>query len=346
VSKSRNALTGFAVLAGVLALAASALADKAPRYNFGTPVASAQIAPWNIDVNGLTGAGLPPGHGSVSDGAKIWEGKCASCHGEFGEGAGRFPVLAGGAGSLKEEVPQKTVGSFWPYAPTLFDYIKRAMPFPAPESLSNDEVYALTAYILNLNDIVPKTATMDATSLGAIKMPNRNGFIKAQWDTKNVACMSKCKPAAIKVTSDLVNLHVTPDEKEIGNVGSSVDLATVEAATAAPAGATAATAGAAAKAAGGPAKAAPAAAVTFATVAPIIATRCTVCHSAKPTQAGFSSAPMGIAFDTPAKIKAQAAQIVAQAVKSHSMPLGNMTHMTDKERALVGAWVAAGAPLP
>jgi cytochrome c len=310
----------------VIILAASAMADNAPRFNFGTPVTPAQIATYNIDVNGLTGEGLPPGRGSVSDGAKIWEGKCASCHGEFGEGAGRFPVIAGGTGSLKEDVPQKTVGSFWPYAPTLFDYIKRAMPFPAPQSLSNDEVYALTAYILNLNDVVPKTATMDATTLAAVKMPNRDGFVKAKWDTDNTACMSNCKPAAIKVTSDLVNLHVTPDEKEVGNVGSSIALSTVPSPPSA------------AVVPGAPA-------VTFAAVAPIIATRCTVCHSAKPTQPGFSSAPMGIAFDTPAKIKAQAPAIVAQSVKTHTMPLANMTHMTDKERALVGAWAAAGAPL-
>ena len=303
---------------------ASALADAGTRYGFGTPIAPADIAPWNIDVNGLTGAGLPPGSGSVAQGAQIWETKCAACHGEFGEGAGRFPVIAGGAGTLKDDVPQKTVGSFWPYAPTLFDYIKRAMPFPAPQSLTNDEVYALTAYVLNLNDIVPKTAVLDATSLAAVHMPNRAGFIKARWDTKNVVCMSACKPAPVKITSDLVNLHVTPDEHESGNVGST------SAAMSLPA----------------PAAAAAGPAVTFADVAPIIAQRCTVCHSAKPTQAGFTSAPDGIAFDAPARIKAQSAQIVGQAVRTHQMPLGNLTHMTDKERALVGAWVAAGAPLP
>jgi cytochrome c len=323
VFRSRSAFGAIAIVAGVVLLAANAMADNAPRFHFGTAVTPAQIAPYNIDVNGLTGAGLPPGHGSVSDGTKIWEAKCSVCHGEFGEGAGRFPVIAGGDGSLTTPDPQKTVGSFWPYAPTLFDYIKRAMPFPAPESLSNDEVYALTAYILNL---VPKTAVMDAATLAAVKMPNRDGFIKAEWDTNNTACMTNCKPATIKVTSDLVNLHVTPDEKEVGDVGSTIDLS-----SGAPSP---------------PASAPGPSAVSFATIAPIIATRCTVCHSAKPTQAGFSTAPMGIVFDTPAKIKAQSAAIVAQSVKTHSMPLANMTHMTEKERALVGAWVVAGAPLP
>ncbi len=320
------------VLCSIAFLAARALADAGPHYGFGTPIAPADIAPWDIDVNGLTGAGLPPGSGSVAQGAQIWEAKCSSCHGDFGEGAGRYPVIAGGRGTLKDEVPQKTVGSFWPYAPTLFDYIKRAMPFPAPESLSNDEVFALTAYILNLNDIVPKTAVMDAKALAAVRMPNRNGFIKARPDTRNVACMSGCTPVRVRITSDLVNLHVTPSEREVGDVGSTVELNSTG--TPPPMDQAAGTVPAAS------------AAVTFAQIGPIIAQRCTVCHSAKPTEPGYTSPPMGIAFDSPARIKAQSTLIAAQAVKTHAMPLANMTHMTDGERALVGAWVSAGAPLP
>ena len=318
-----------ALLAIVALVAAGAMAQAAQQYAVGTPVTESDLAPWNIDVNGLTGAGLPPGRGSVDQGSKIWESKCASCHGEFGEGAGRFPVIAGGAGTLKDPDPNKTVGSYWPYAPTLFDYIRRAMPFPAPQSLTDDEVYALTAYILNLNDIVPKTAVMDAATLAAVKMPNRDGFVRAQWDTHNVACMQNCAPTPVKITSDLVQLHVTPDEKEAGDVGSTVDIGDLAAAPQASPSATVARHS-------GPA---------FAQIRSIIAQRCTTCHSSKPTQAGFSSAPAGIMFDTPAQIKAQAAKIKAQAVSSHQMPLGNMTNMTDKERALVGAWIAAGAPL-
>jgi cytochrome c len=306
---------------------AAALADGGQRYGIGTPVTQAQIAPWDIDINGLTGAGLPPGDGSVDAGSKIWEAKCAVCHGEFGEGAGRFPVIAGGRGSLKDDAPNKTVGSYWPYAPTLFDYIKRAMPFPAPQSLTNDEVYALTAYILNLNDIVPSSAVMDATSLAAVKMPNRNGFVVGEWDTKNTACEHNCAPAPARITSDLVNLHVTPNETEVGDVGSTIELPTP---TPAPI------------AAGAQLRTPE---VTFAQVAPIIAQRCGVCHAARPTQAGVSSAPMGIAFDTFAEIKARAAQINAQSVTSQAMPLANITHMTAGERALIGQWIAAGAPL-
>jgi len=327
-----------AALAGIVALAGFAIADAGQQYNIGKPVTEAHIASWDIDVNGLTGAGLPPGQGSVAQGTKVWEAKCSSCHGEFGEGAGKFPVIAGGTGTLTAERPDKTVGSYWPYAPTLFDYIKRAMPFPAPQSLSNDEVYAVTAYVLNLNDVVPKDAMVDAKALAAIKMPNRDGFIKAEWDTKNVVCMSKCAPAPVKITSDLVNLHVTPEEKEVGNVGSTVDRGNIEesADTTAAAATTAHGTGPGAKAASGP---------TFEQVQPIMAQRCTVCHSGKPTQAGFSSAPMGVKFDTPAEIKAQVAQIKALTVTSRQMPLGNMTHMTDKERGLLGTWIAAGAPI-
>jgi cytochrome c len=316
-----------AALLGAIAVIATSAATVAPKYGFGTPVTPAQLASWDIDVNGKTGAGLPPGHGSVAEGTKIWEAKCSTCHGEFGEGAGRFPVIAGGRGSLKDPDPVKTVGSYWPYAPTLFDYIRRAMPFPQPQSLTPDEVYALTAYILNLNDIVPKDAVLDATSLAAVKMPNRDGFIQAEWDTKNVACMKNCAPEPVRITSDLAHLNVTPDEREIGNVGSTVDLASI--ATPAP------------QPVDTHAKA-----VAFDDVKGIIAQRCTVCHSAKPTQAGFFSAPMGIMLDTPQHIHALAAKIKAQSVTSHAMPIGNLTHMTDAERAIVGRWIAAGAPIP
>ncbi|BDE06178.1 hypothetical protein WPS_14540 [Vulcanimicrobium alpinum] len=335
MSKSRS----FAALVAIVVLiAAGAVADAGQRYGFGKPVTQSHIAPWDIDVNGLTGEGLPPGSGSVAQGAKIWEAKCSSCHGTFGEGAGKYPVIAGGKGTLKDERPEKTVGSYWPYAPTLFDYIKRAMPFRQPQSLSNDEVYALTAYVLNVNDIVPSSAVLDAKSLAAVKMPNRDGFIKAEWDTKNVACMSSCKPAA-KVTSDLVSLHVTPDEREVGNVGSTEHLAIAASPEPLPPATSASSRGSTAASN-------TLARVTFAMVQPVIAKRCTVCHSAKPSQSGFSAAPAGIKFDTPAEIKAQAAQIKSQSVTTHQMPLANMTHMTDKERALLGQWIAAGAPVP
>jgi|SRR5579872_1147767 len=330
MSKSLN----IAAVVGVLALlVGTTIADAGQRYGFGQPATTAEIAGWDIDVNGLTGAGLPPGSGSVAQGQKIFEAKCAACHGVFGEGAGRYPVLAGGQGSLTADRPVKTVGSYWPYAPTLFDYIRRAMPFTAPQTLSNDEVYAVVAYILNLNNIVPSDAVLDAKSLAAIKMPNRDGFVASTWEHDSrpnlhtVACMSDCKPVPVNVISDLVSLRVTPSETERGNAGSTVELETSS--SAAP-----------------PAASVQASAtkpVSFAQVRHIIAQRCAVCHAEKPTQPGFASAPMGVMLDTPQRIQAVAAQIEAQAVKSQAMPLGNVTHMTQQERALMGAWIAAGA---
>lgn len=163
----------FVVAVGALGFVSSAVAQT--KYGLGRKATDQEIAGWNIDVD-RDGKALPPGHGTVDQGRELFQNQCAACHGEKGEG-GIGDRLVGGKGTLATPKPIKTVGSFWPYAPTLFDYIRRAMPMNAPQSLSNDEVYALSAYILNLNDIVPANATMDAKTLGAVKMPNRDGFV-------------------------------------------------------------------------------------------------------------------------------------------------------------------------
>jgi S-disulfanyl-L-cysteine oxidoreductase SoxD len=151
------------------------------RYGFGRAPTPAEIAAFDIAVR-PDGQGLPPGHGSVQDGAKIFASTCVSCHGEKGEtSVPTGAVLVGGQGSLKSAKPVKTIGSYWPYATTLFDYIRRAMPFNAPQSLSNDEVYAVTAYLLSLNKIVPENAVLDARTLPEVRMPNRDGFKPADW---------------------------------------------------------------------------------------------------------------------------------------------------------------------
>jgi cytochrome c len=143
---------------------------------FGHPIAPADIAPWDISI-GPDGAGLPPGSGTASQGEAVYAAKCQVCHGEKGVG-GPNDTLVGGIGSLAAgKTPVKTVGSYWPYATTLFDYIRRAMPFPETKSLTNDEVYAVSAYILNLNGIVTADEVLDAQSLPKVKMPNRDGFI-------------------------------------------------------------------------------------------------------------------------------------------------------------------------
>ena len=144
-------------------------------FGFGHPASAEEIAGWDIDV-AADGAGLPPGSGTVAQGKGLYDRLGAMCHGAQGEGGEGGPPLVGGIGSLDTDAPVKTVGSYWPYAPTLFDYIRRAMPADNPQSLAPDEVYALCAYLLYLNGIVPEDAVMDAQSLPLVVMPNHAGF--------------------------------------------------------------------------------------------------------------------------------------------------------------------------
>jgi cytochrome c len=180
----------------IVAVAAFALlvamdAHAQSPYGIGRPATPQEIAGWNIDV-GRDGSSLPPGGGTVSRGRELFAQQCASCHGDNGQG-GVGDQLVGGQGTLATAKSVRTVGSYWPYAPTLFDYVRRAMPQNAPQSLSNDDVYAVAAYLLNLNGLVPADATVDAKSLAAIKMPNRDGFGgDPRPDVKDPACMSGC----------------------------------------------------------------------------------------------------------------------------------------------------------
>ncbi|MBV1931064.1 MAG: c-type cytochrome [Porticoccaceae bacterium] len=172
-------------------------------YGYGSPASEAQIAGWDIDIR-PDGKGLPDGSGSVEDGEYLYEDKCAQCHGTFGEGEGRFPVLAGGQGSLEEARPTKTVGSYWPYTSTLYDYIYRAMPFTQPESLSPDETYALTAYVLYLNDLVGDDFVLNRETLADVQMPNAGNFVPdPRPDVANERCMENCRdPKAIVILSE------------------------------------------------------------------------------------------------------------------------------------------------
>ncbi len=183
----------------VLALATSqstAARDKTGYYGYGKPATVDEVSGWDIDVR-PDGIGLPNGNGSVEDGEMLYEEKCSECHGSFGEGVGRYSVLAGGEGSLTDPRPSKTVGSYWPYLSTLWDYIHRTMPFSQPESLEDDEVYALTAYVLYLNDLVGDDFELTKENFTSIEMPNRNGFIPDQRpDVHNTRCMDNCKNSA------------------------------------------------------------------------------------------------------------------------------------------------------
>lgn len=181
--------TAIGALVACAALAAPCAAQT--RYGIGRAATSAEIAAWDIDVE-PDGRNLPAGQGTVRHGREVYDAQCASCHGPKGEG-GVGDKLAGGMGTLGTDKPVKTVGSYWPYATTLFDYIRRAMPLTAPQSLSNEDVYAVAGYVLYLNGLVPETAAVDGKTLTALKMPNRDGFVvDPRPDVKNSECMHNC----------------------------------------------------------------------------------------------------------------------------------------------------------
>lgn len=177
-----------------IALAVSGAVSAGP-LGIGSTATAEMIAGWDIDIR-PDGTGLPDGEGSVADGEGLYEAKCASCHGLFGEGAGRWPVLAGGEGTLDTAHPEKTVGSYWPYASTLWDYIHRAMPYPAPQSLTDDEVYSISAYVLYLNDIVDDDFIANKETFAQVKMPNEpNFYIDDRPDVQNERCFKNCADA-------------------------------------------------------------------------------------------------------------------------------------------------------
>jgi len=165
-------LAGFSMLFGFGSIQAK---DSEPLYHIGKAAKDSEIKIWDIDIS-PSGEGLPDGQGTVNQGAAIFSTKCAMCHGQTGI-EGPMNRLVGGKGSLNKKQPIKTVGSYWPYATTLYDYIHRTMPYNAPQSLTPDEVYSLVAWLLHRNGIIPMNAVMNAKTLPKIKMPNRNGFV-------------------------------------------------------------------------------------------------------------------------------------------------------------------------
>ena len=165
------------VLGVSLAALVLAQADAQEGPGLGVEITSADLAPWDISIQ-PDGEGLPPGSGNAAAGGEIYAATCLACHGERGVG-GPNDRLVGGHGTLTELQQVRTIGSFWPQASTVFDYIRRAMPLQSPQSLSNDEVYALTAYLLALNGIIDDDDTMNARTLARVEMPNRDGFILA-----------------------------------------------------------------------------------------------------------------------------------------------------------------------
>jgi S-disulfanyl-L-cysteine oxidoreductase SoxD len=194
-----------------------ALPAVAQTYGLGRAALPEEIAAWNLDVH-PDGRGLPEGQGDAIVGEEIFAAKCAACHGDFAEGIGNWPKLAGGMDTLDHEDPLKTVGSYWPYLSTSFDYIRRSMPYGNAGTLTADETYAIVAYILYSNDLIEDDFVLSKDTFLDVKMPNADGFILDNRMETEVAiwsgepCMTDCKDS-VEVTMRALVLDVTPQEE-------------------------------------------------------------------------------------------------------------------------------------
>ena len=186
------------------------------KFNLGKLATKEEIAGWDIDVR-PDGLGAPIGSGTALIGEEIYTEQCAACHGDFGEGADRWPALVGGEDSLASHDPEKTTGSYWPYASTMYDYIYRAMPYGVAQSLSHDETYEIVAYLLYMSDIIDEDFVLSEKNIGEIEMPNRNGFLLPDprpdiINTNGLPCMKNCN-VSTNVIGRARDIDVTPDDE-------------------------------------------------------------------------------------------------------------------------------------
>ena len=188
------------------------------KYNIGKLATKVEVAGWDIDVR-PDGVGAPKGSGNAIDGEEIYVNRCAACHGDFGEGVDRWPALVGGDGTLASHDPEKTTGSYWPYASTIFDYVYRSMPFGEAQTLTHDETYKLVAYLLNMNEIIDEDFVLSDKNIGKIKMPNASGFLlpDPRPDVTKYKdgqpCMKNCD-VPVKIIGKARDIDVTPDDEK------------------------------------------------------------------------------------------------------------------------------------
>lgn len=212
-------LRAMVLAAATLAAGMQVDTANAQALDLGREALPEEVAAWDIDIR-PDGAGLPEGGGNVVMGEELFTDQCASCHGDFGEAVGRWPVLAGGFDTLDGEDPVKTVGSYWPYLSTVYDYVNRAMPFGNAQSLSADETYAITAYLLYLNDLVDEDFELSKANFGQVRLPNEENFFaddRPQTEMTSFSeapCMENCKDS-VEITARARVIDVTPDETEV-----------------------------------------------------------------------------------------------------------------------------------
>ncbi|MEL0206674.1 MAG: cytochrome c [Alphaproteobacteria bacterium] len=212
VSEQLKVTLGLACAMVMLAISSSIASDRP--YSLGKLATAEEVAGWDIDVR-PDGKGAPVGVGTAALGEEIYAERCAACHGDFGEGIDRWPVLAGGQGTLDSHDPVKTVGSYWPYASTIYDYVYRAMPFGEAQSLTHDETYSVVAYLLFMNDVIEEEdMQLSNANIGSIKMPNRDGFMlpdpRPDGQPQGEPCMKNCS-VSTKIIGKARNIDVTPE---------------------------------------------------------------------------------------------------------------------------------------
>lgn len=234
MTKNLTLSTALVVLGAGFAVAETPAPSREGGFGLGRAALPEEIAAWDIDIR-PDGLGLPVGSGDVYTGEELYIDLCSACHGDFGEAVGRWPVLAGGRGTLDGEDPHKTIGSYWPYLSTVWDYVHRAMPYGAAQSLSDDDVYAITAYLMYLNDMVDDDFELSNENFLEVAMPNETAFFMDDRATTELTafsvepCMENCADS-VSITARATVLSVTPQQEAAAATAAAASAAAAAAA--------------------------------------------------------------------------------------------------------------------